>query len=172
MAKRCKTGKSGRPELLVTRFVSLLLLLKHERPAARSQSVPVRPRLYRRKAALYGGALASLASMGDVPAGTGLGSSGNFTTALLRALHTRRRNVISPHPFAEQACHIEINLLGEPVGKQDQFIAAFGALPVSNSTKTTALRPPLQLLATKCSTTSRTDSVFSSPAIRVRLRRS
>jgi D-glycero-alpha-D-manno-heptose-7-phosphate kinase len=69
-----------------------------------------------------------IASMADIPAGTGLGSSGSFTTALLRALHTRQRNVISPHALAEQACHIEIDLLREPVGKQDQFIAAFGGL--------------------------------------------
>jgi D-glycero-alpha-D-manno-heptose-7-phosphate kinase len=69
-----------------------------------------------------------IASMADIPAGTGLGSSGTFTTALLRALHTRQRNVISPHLLAEQACHIEIDLLREPVGKQDQFIAAYGGV--------------------------------------------
>jgi D-glycero-alpha-D-manno-heptose-7-phosphate kinase len=68
------------------------------------------------------------ASMADIPAGTGLGSSGSFTTALLRALHTRQRNVISPHALADQACHIEIDLLREPVGKQDQFIAAYGGV--------------------------------------------
>src|ERR1700726_1286677 len=49
-----------------------------------------------------------IASMADIPAGTGLGSSGSFTTALLRGLHTRQRNVISPHALAEPACHIEI----------------------------------------------------------------
>jgi D-glycero-alpha-D-manno-heptose-7-phosphate kinase len=69
-----------------------------------------------------------IASMADIPAGTGLGSSGSFTIALLRALHTRHRNVISPHALAEQACHIEIDLLREPVGKQDQFIAAYGGV--------------------------------------------
>lgn len=69
-----------------------------------------------------------IASMADIPAGTGLGSSGSFTTALLRALHTRQRNVISPYSLAEQACHIEIDLLQEPVGKQDQFIAAYGGV--------------------------------------------
>jgi D-glycero-alpha-D-manno-heptose-7-phosphate kinase len=69
-----------------------------------------------------------ITSMADIPAGTGLGSSGSFTTALLRALHTHKRNVISPHTLAEQACHIEIDLLGEPVGKQDQFIAAYGGV--------------------------------------------
>ena len=66
--------------------------------------------------------------MADIPAGTGLGSSGSFTTALLRALHARQRNVINPHSLAEQACHIEIDLLREPVGKQDQFIAAYGGV--------------------------------------------
>src|SRR5215813_1562883 len=69
-----------------------------------------------------------ITSMADIPAGTGLGSSGSFTTALLRALHTRERNVISPHTLAEQACHIEIDVLNEPVGKQDQFIAAYGGV--------------------------------------------
>jgi D-glycero-alpha-D-manno-heptose-7-phosphate kinase len=69
-----------------------------------------------------------IASMADIPAGTGLGSSGSFTTALLRALHARQRNVISPHALAEQACHVEIDLLREPVGKQDQFIAAYGGV--------------------------------------------
>jgi D-glycero-alpha-D-manno-heptose-7-phosphate kinase len=69
-----------------------------------------------------------IASMADIPAGTGLGSSGSFTTALLRALHTRQRNVISPHALAEQACHVEIDLLREPVGKQDQFISAYGGV--------------------------------------------
>jgi len=69
-----------------------------------------------------------IASLADIPSGTGLGSSGSFTTALLRALHTRKRNVISPHALADQACHIEIDLLREPVGKQDQFIAALGGV--------------------------------------------
>ena len=69
-----------------------------------------------------------IASMADPPADTGLGSSGSFTTALLQALYTRRGNVISPHALADQACHIEIDLLSEPVGKQDQFIAAYGGV--------------------------------------------
>jgi D-glycero-alpha-D-manno-heptose-7-phosphate kinase len=69
-----------------------------------------------------------IASLADIPSGTGLGSSGSFTTALLRALHTRQRNVISPHALADEACRIEIDLLREPVGKQDQFIAAYGGV--------------------------------------------
>ena len=66
--------------------------------------------------------------MADIPAGTGLGSSGSFTTALLKALHTHKKNLIHPRDLAEQACHIEIERLGEPVGKQDQYIAAYGGL--------------------------------------------
>lgn len=69
-----------------------------------------------------------IASMADIPAGTGLGSSGSFTTALLRALHTLRRSTVSPQLLAEQACEIEIDRLCEPVGKQDQYIAAFGGV--------------------------------------------
>jgi D-glycero-alpha-D-manno-heptose-7-phosphate kinase len=69
-----------------------------------------------------------VASMADIPAGTGLGSSGSFTTALLKALHTHQKGLIHPQELAEQACHIEIDLLGEPIGKQDQYIAAYGGL--------------------------------------------
>jgi D-glycero-alpha-D-manno-heptose-7-phosphate kinase len=69
-----------------------------------------------------------IASMADIPAGTGLGSSGSFTTALLRALHAYKRNFVPPRELAEQACHIEIERLGEPVGKQDQYISAFGGI--------------------------------------------
>jgi D-glycero-alpha-D-manno-heptose-7-phosphate kinase len=66
--------------------------------------------------------------MADIPAGTGLGSSGSFTTALLKALHTHQRQLIHPRELAEQACHIEIDLLNEPIGKQDQYIAAYGGV--------------------------------------------
>jgi D-glycero-alpha-D-manno-heptose-7-phosphate kinase len=69
-----------------------------------------------------------LASMADIPAGTGLGSSGSFTTALLKALHTHKNNLVHPQELAEQACHIELDLLKEPIGKQDQYIASYGGL--------------------------------------------
>lgn len=69
-----------------------------------------------------------ITSMSDIPAGTGLGSSGSFTCALLRALHAYRKSFVQPHELAEQACHIEIDMLGEPVGKQDQYIASFGGI--------------------------------------------
>ena len=69
-----------------------------------------------------------LTSMADIPGGTGLGSSGSFTTALLKALHTFKKNLVSPAELAEQACDIELNKLGEPIGKQDQYIAAIGGI--------------------------------------------
>jgi len=69
-----------------------------------------------------------IASMADIPAGTGLGSSGSFTTALLKALHTLRKNIVRPAEIAAQACQIEIEKLHEPVGKQDQYIAAVGGV--------------------------------------------
>jgi D-glycero-alpha-D-manno-heptose-7-phosphate kinase len=69
-----------------------------------------------------------ITTLADIPAGTGLGSSGSFTTALLKALYTHRRKVAHAQELAEQACAIEIDRLGEPVGKQDQYIAAFGGI--------------------------------------------
>src|ERR1044071_8943714 len=69
-----------------------------------------------------------ITSMADIPAGTGLGSSGSFTTALLQALHALRKNLVHPAELAEQACCIELEKLREPIGKQDQYIAAFGGI--------------------------------------------
>jgi D-glycero-alpha-D-manno-heptose-7-phosphate kinase len=69
-----------------------------------------------------------ITSMADIPAGTGLGSSGSFTTALLKALHAYKKNLIHPAELAEQACDIELNKLREPIGKQDQYIAAYGGI--------------------------------------------
>jgi D-glycero-alpha-D-manno-heptose-7-phosphate kinase len=69
-----------------------------------------------------------ITTLADIPAGTGLGSSGSFTTALLKALYAHQRHVIHSQELAELACHIEIDRLGEPIGKQDQFIAAHGGI--------------------------------------------
>ena len=69
-----------------------------------------------------------ITTLADIPAGTGLGSSGSFTTALLKALYTHRKRHIHQEELAELACHIEINRLCEPIGKQDQYAAAFGGL--------------------------------------------
>ena len=67
-------------------------------------------------------------SVADIPAGTGLGSSGSFTVGLLKALHAYGYNRIGDHELAEEACAIEIDHLDQPVGKQDQYIAVFGGL--------------------------------------------
>lgn len=69
-----------------------------------------------------------ITTLADIPSGTGLGSSGSFTTALLKGLYTYHHQSIAPQPLAELACHIEIDRLGEPVGKQDQYIAAHGGI--------------------------------------------
>lgn len=74
------------------------------------------------------GTFLEITSMADIPAGTGLGSSGSFTTALLKALHTHQKALVHPRELAEQACEIEIERLGEPVGKQDQYASAYGGI--------------------------------------------
>jgi len=69
-------------------------------------------------------------SMADLPAGTGLGSSSAYLIGLLSALHAYRRDFISLQALAEEACHIELNILKKGIGKQDQYMAAFGGLTV------------------------------------------
>lgn len=86
-----------------------------------------------------------LASLADIPAGTGLGSSSAFTCALLKAIHTYNKTFIKPDELAEEACHIEIDILKEPIGKQDQYISAFGGINCftfckNNSVKTKELQ--------------------------------
>jgi D-glycero-alpha-D-manno-heptose-7-phosphate kinase len=69
-----------------------------------------------------------ITTLADIPAGTGLGSSGSFTTALVKALYMHRRRLLHPSELAELACEIEINRLHEPIGKQDQYISAYGGV--------------------------------------------
>jgi D-glycero-alpha-D-manno-heptose-7-phosphate kinase len=69
-----------------------------------------------------------ISSMADIPAGTGMGSSGAFTCAVLLAMLTKYKMVLSKEQLAEEACYIEINTLKEPIGKQDQYASAFGGL--------------------------------------------
>ena len=69
-----------------------------------------------------------ITTLADIPAGTGLGSSGSFTTALLKALYAHRRRLLHPNELAELACEIEIDRLREPIGKQDQYIASYGGV--------------------------------------------
>ncbi len=69
-----------------------------------------------------------IASVADVPAGTGMGSSGAYTVCLLKGLAHARRTSITPGDLAEAACEIEMDVLGEPVGKQDPYVAAYGGI--------------------------------------------
>jgi D-glycero-alpha-D-manno-heptose-7-phosphate kinase len=69
-----------------------------------------------------------LTSLSDMPSSSGLGTSGSFTVAVLNALHTYKKEFVSQKQLAEEACRIEIEILKEPIGKQDQYIAAFGGI--------------------------------------------
>ena len=69
-----------------------------------------------------------ITTLADIPAGTGLGSSGSFTTALLKCMYAHRKRHLHQEELAALACHIEIDRLGEPIGKQDQYAAAFGGI--------------------------------------------
>ena len=69
-----------------------------------------------------------ITTIGDVPSGTGMGSSSTLTVGLLAALHGYRNRVVSSRLLAEQACQIEIDVLGKPIGRQDQYAAGFGGL--------------------------------------------
>ncbi len=106
------------------------LIVKYSKLERVASATEVQHPIIREALRLIGveGPYLELTSMADIPAGTGLGSSGSFTTALLKALHTYNKNLVHPRELAEQACHIEIDLLGEPIGKQDQYIAAYGGL--------------------------------------------
>jgi D-glycero-alpha-D-manno-heptose-7-phosphate kinase len=69
-----------------------------------------------------------IVSIADIPAGTGLGSSSSYLVGLLNALHTLMQDQATPQKLAEEACHIELEVLSKPIGKQDQYMAAFGGL--------------------------------------------
>jgi D-glycero-alpha-D-manno-heptose-7-phosphate kinase len=69
-----------------------------------------------------------IVSIADIPAGTGLGSSSSYLVGLLNAMHTLLQDQATPHKLAEEACYIELDILKKPIGKQDQYMAAFGGL--------------------------------------------
>ena len=79
-------------------------------------------------------------SMADVPGGTGLGSSSCYAVGLLNGLHAMKREYIGLQDLAEEACDLEINRLGKPIGKQDQYMAAFGGLTVLDIDKDGTVR--------------------------------
>jgi D-glycero-alpha-D-manno-heptose-7-phosphate kinase len=87
-------------------------------------------------------------SIADIPAGTGLGSSSSYLIGLLNAMHTLTRTPVNTQELAEEACYIELDRLRKPIGKQDQYMAAFGGLTVLDITKdghVKVSRPPLSL---------------------------
>lgn len=90
-----------------------------------------------------------LVSLADIPAGTGLGSSGTFTVGLLKALYAFRREHITAGNLADAACTIEIDRLGRSVGKQDQYIAAFGGLTCFEFEKNGQVRVSPLLISTE-----------------------
>lgn len=106
------------------------LIVKYSRLERVASADDVEHPIFREALRLLGihGRALEIASMADIPAGTGLGSSGSFTTALLRALHAYKKDILQPRDLAEQACHIEIDLLREQIGKQDQYISAYGGV--------------------------------------------
>src|SRR5205807_4486442 len=69
-----------------------------------------------------------IVSLADIPAGTGLGSSSCYLVGLLNSLHTLMQDPVAPSQLAEEACHIELDILKKPIGKQDQYLAAFGGV--------------------------------------------
>src|SRR5882757_4669467 len=106
------------------------LIVKYSRLERVARAADLEHPIIREAFALVGldGTSLELTSMADIPAGTGLGSSGSFTTALLKALNSYKKNLVHPAQLAEQACDIELEKLREPIGKQDQYIAAYGGI--------------------------------------------
>jgi D-glycero-alpha-D-manno-heptose-7-phosphate kinase len=106
------------------------LLAKYSELERVTDAAKLKHPILREAFALVGmdGHFLELTSMADIPAGTGLGSSGSFTTAVLKALHAHKRSLIHPAELAAQACEVELERLKEPIGKQDQYIAAYGGI--------------------------------------------
>jgi D-glycero-alpha-D-manno-heptose-7-phosphate kinase len=73
-----------------------------------------------------------ISSIADIPSGTGMGSSSSFTVGLLHCLYANKRQYVTHEQLAREACELEIDILGEPIGKQDQYAAAFGGLNIIN----------------------------------------
>lgn len=81
-----------------------------------------------------------ISSIADIPSGTGMGSSSCFTVGLLQNLYARQHQFISKQRLAEEACTLEIEKLGEPIGKQDQYAASFGGINIFSFIKMGSLK--------------------------------
>lgn len=115
--------------ILATRSFFDHIRLSYSKMEFRDRVADIEHRIFREALRLLGieGGI-ELHSVADVPANCGLGTSSSFTVALLNALHCYKRDFVTQRHLAEEACHVEIDLLGEPIGKQDQYAAAFGGL--------------------------------------------
>ena len=103
-------------------------LLKYSKTELVNSNDEIQHPLFRECMQLVDVAGLDISSMADVPAGTGLGSSSAFTVSLLNVLHAYKNETVSAEYLASTACDIEINRLGDPIGKQDQYAAAYGGL--------------------------------------------
>lgn len=102
--------------------------LKYSKAEEVTDCSDIRHKYFRQCMAESGITGVEITSVADIPAGTGLGSSSSFTVALLQLLHTYKGEYIDKYKLATEACDVEIKKLGEPIGRQDQFAAAFGGL--------------------------------------------
>lgn len=104
------------------------IVLKYSRTETVSDYASIEHKYFKQCLSDFGIMGVEISSMADIPSGTGLGSSSSFTVALLHLLHTYKGEFVSKYKLAKDACEVEIDKLGEPIGKQDQFAAAFGGL--------------------------------------------
>lgn len=104
------------------------IVLKYSKTETVKDFSEIEHRIFRQCLADFNIRGVEISSMSDIPAGTGMGSSSAFTVALLHLLHTYKGEYVSKYKLAKEACDVEIRKLGAPIGKQDQFAAAFGGL--------------------------------------------
>lgn len=104
------------------------IVLKYSKTETVSDFSEIEHRIFRQCLSDFNIKGVEISSMADIPAGTGLGSSSTFTVALLHLLYTYKGEYVSKYKLAKDACTVEIEKLGEPIGKQDQYAAAFGGL--------------------------------------------
>lgn len=104
------------------------IVLKYSKTEIVKDYHDIEHRIFKQCLETFGLKGVELSSMADIPAGTGLGSSSTFTVALLHLLNTYIGKYSDKEWLADKACHIEIDQLGEPIGKQDQYAAAYGGL--------------------------------------------
>jgi D-glycero-alpha-D-manno-heptose-7-phosphate kinase len=104
------------------------ITLKYSKTEIVNDFASIEHRIFHQVLSDFGKKGIEITSMADIPAGTGLGSSSSFTVALLKLMYTYCEQAVSTYKIAKEACEVEINKLGNPIGKQDQFAAAYGGL--------------------------------------------